>query len=101
MSIVLSFHPEIPLLIPNRLWLALTLRLCFFYVPVTIITNPIHLVWNNIAVKFVGIIPERMRLPAGAAVVVGVLLIGAFVTPESRDNTRANRAVSLFGLAVM
>lgn len=42
-----------------------------------------------------------MRLPAGAAVVVGVLLIGAFASPESRDNTRDNRAVSLFGLAVM
>lgn len=33
--------------------------------------------------------------------VVGVLLIGAFASPESRDNTRANRAVSLFGLAVI
>ncbi|KAL9007041.1 MAG: hypothetical protein Q9188_000245 [Gyalolechia gomerana] len=96
----LFFHLFIWLLFTG-LWLALTLRLCFFYVPVTIITNPIHLVWNNVAVKFVGIIPERMRLPAGAAVVVGVLLIGAFVTPESRDNTRANRAVSLFGLAVI
>ncbi|KAL9031963.1 MAG: hypothetical protein Q9196_000036 [Gyalolechia fulgens] len=83
------------------LWLAITLRLCFFYVPITIFTNPIHLVWNNVAVKFVDLIPEKMRLPAGAVVVVGVLLIGAFVSPESRDNTRANRAVSLFGLAVI
>ena len=29
------------------------------------------------------------------------MLIGAFVSPESQDNTRANRAVSLFGLAVI
>lgn len=60
-----------------------------------------HLGWNNTAVKIVTIVPERMRLPAGAVVVIGVLLIGAFASPESRDNTRDNRAVSLFGLAVM
>lgn len=33
--------------------------------------------------------------------VFGVILIGAFASPESRDNTRANRAVSLFGLVVI
>ncbi|KAL8722164.1 MAG: hypothetical protein Q9225_001308 [Loekoesia sp. 1 TL-2023] len=60
-----------------------------------------HLVWNNTAVKIVTIVPERMRLPASAVVVIGVLLIGAFASPESRDNTRDNRAVSLFGLAVI
>lgn len=32
---------------------------------------------------------------------IGVMLIGGFASPESRDNTRANRAVSLFGLAVI
>lgn len=86
---------------PFLLWLAITLRLCFFYVPITIITKPIQLAWNNVAIRCVNLIPERMRLPAGAAVVVGVLLIGAFASPESRDNTRDNRAVSLFGLAVI
>ncbi|KAI4205162.1 MAG: hypothetical protein LQ346_001495 [Caloplaca aetnensis] len=58
-------------------------------------------VWNNVAVRFVGLIPEKMRLPLGALVVVGVLVIGAFASPESLDNNRANRAVSLFGLAVI
>lgn len=73
----------------------------FLYVPITIITKPMHFVWNNVAVRLVGLIPEKMRLPLGAVVVVGVLVIGAFASPESLDNNRANRAVSLFGLAVM
>jgi len=33
-------------------------------------------------------------------VTIGVILIGAFASPEGRGNTRADRAVSLFGLAV-
>lgn len=33
--------------------------------------------------------------------VVAVMLIGAFVSEESQDNTRENRAVSLFGLLVL
>ncbi|KAL8836690.1 MAG: hypothetical protein Q9170_002822 [Blastenia crenularia] len=94
------FHSFVWLLFTG-LWLAITLRLFFLYVPITIITRPMHFVWNHTAVKIVSFIPERMRLPAGAVVVVGVLLIGAFASPESQDNTRDNRAISLFGLAVM
>ena len=60
-----------------------------------------HFVWNNTGVRVAEAVPERLKIPAGATVVVGVLLIGAFASPESRDNTRENRAVSLFGLAVM
>jgi CNT family concentrative nucleoside transporter len=45
-------------------------------------------------------IPEKARLPLGAAGTVAVMLVGTFVGAESADNTRANRAVSLFGLAV-
>lgn len=85
----------------GRLWLAITLRLLFFYVPVTFITKPMHFIWNNTAVKVTSLVPEKLRLPAGATIVVGVLLIGGFASPESQDNTRDNRAVSLFGLAVM
>ncbi|KAL9596686.1 MAG: hypothetical protein Q9219_005645 [cf. Caloplaca sp. 3 TL-2023] len=96
----LFFHLSIWLLFTG-LWLAITLRLLFFYVPITVLTKPMHLAWNNVAVRSISVIPEKMRLPAGAMLVVGVLLIGAFASPESRDNTRGNRAVSLFGLAVI
>ena len=63
--------------------------------------QPVHLIWNNTAVRFAALIPKKLQIPAGAALVVAVMLIGGFASPESQDNTRANRAVSLFGLAVI
>ena len=41
-----------------------------------------------------------MRIPAGALFTIAVIVVGSFASPESQDNTRANRAVSLFGLLV-
>ena len=73
----------------------------FFYVPITIISRPMHFVWNNTAVRLVSFVPDKLKIPAGASIVVAVLLIGGFASPESVDNTRDNRAVSLFGLVVM
>lgn len=84
-----------------RLWLVITLRLIFLYAPISVITKPMHLLWDKTGVQIAHIIPDKFKIPAGAIAVVGVLLIGAFASPESQDNTRANRAVSLFGLAVM
>jgi len=39
-------------------------------------------------------------VPFAAALVVAVICVGTFASPEVEDNTRANRAVSLFGLVV-
>ncbi len=60
-----------------------------------------HFVWNNTAVRIASFVPEKLKIPASAMIVVAVLLIGAFASPEGVDNTRDNRAVSLFGLGVM
>jgi len=87
-------------IIPFLLWGAITLRLLFFHVPITIVTRPMHWVWNNTGVRVNTLIPEKMRIPAGALLVIAVIIIGAFASEESQDNTRANRAVSLFGLVV-
>ena len=51
--------------------------------------------------RFAALIPEKLQVPAGAILVVAVILVGGFASPENQDNTRANRAVSLFGLAVI
>jgi CNT family concentrative nucleoside transporter len=59
-----------------------------------------HFIWNNTAVRFVALIPEKLRIPSGAALVIAVIIVGAMASPETADNTRDNRAVSLFGLAV-
>jgi len=87
-------------LVPFLLYLAITLRILFFHVPITIVTRPMHLVWNNTGVRFAQLIPDELKIPAGALLVVAVFLAGSFASPESQDNTRANRAVSLFGLVV-
>lgn len=86
---------------PFLFYLAITLRLLFFHLPITVITKPMHLIWDNTGVKAANLVPEKLKIPAGAIFVLGVMLIGAFASPESQDNTRANRAVSLFGLAVI
>lgn len=60
-----------------------------------------HMVWNNTGVVFANHVPDKLKIPLSAALVVAVILIGGFASAESQDNTRGNRAVSLFGLAVI
>lgn len=62
--------------------------------------KPIQTIWKSTATRFVALIPEKFRIPAAALLVIGVILIGAFASEESLNNTRDNRAVSLFGLLV-
>ncbi|CAG7990641.1 unnamed protein product [Penicillium salamii] len=87
-------------LIPFLLYLAITLRIIFFYVPITIVTKPMYWVWEHTARPLVGVIPPKLRTPLAALLCVAVILVGSFASPESEDNTRANRAVSLFGMLV-
>ncbi|KAM5383091.1 hypothetical protein ACJA88_003624 [Fusarium oxysporum] len=86
--------------VPFLLWLAITLRLIFFHVPSRHVSNVIKKVWLNTAVRIYDLIPANLRTLAGATVTVAAILIGAFVSEEVADNTRENRAVSLFGMAV-
>lgn len=87
-------------LIPFLLWLFIMIRLVTFYVPSRYAMMPVAFVWKNVVQRVVYMIPEHLRLPLGAAGSVAVILVGTFVTEESQDNTRANRAVSCFGLIV-
>ena len=86
-------------IIPFLFYLAIMIRLITLHIPVTVVTKPMHWIWNNTASRFVSLIPEKMRVPAGALLTIAVIIVGAFVSDESEDNTRANRAISLFGLA--
>ncbi|PGH04674.1 CNT family concentrative nucleoside transporter [Blastomyces parvus] len=87
--------------VPFLVYLAISLRLLFFYVPISIITKPMRWVWHRTAIPVVSFIPEKYRTPLGALVVVAVFVVGSFASEESADNTRENRAVSLFGLLVL
>ncbi|KAF7557298.1 hypothetical protein G7Z17_g755 [Cylindrodendrum hubeiense] len=86
--------------VPFLVWLAIMLRLFFFHVSSGYVSNPIRWVWKHSAVIVYDKIPPKGRTPAGAAVAIAAILVGSFVSEESEDNTRENRAVSLFGMLV-
>ncbi|KKY22795.1 putative h+ nucleoside cotransporter [Phaeomoniella chlamydospora] len=99
-SLVLH-HSDKNWIIPFLVWLCITIRIVTFYVPITVVSKPMHLVWNYTGVKIYQAIPEKFRTLAGAAVTIAAMIVGSFASEESADNTRANRAVSLFGLGVI
>lgn len=86
--------------VPFLLWLAITLRLIFFHVPIRYVSGPIRWTWHHTAVVIYDMIPAKFRTPAGAFVAIAAILVGSFVSEEVADNTRENRAISLFGMAV-
>ncbi|KAM5475324.1 hypothetical protein MauCBS54593_001800 [Microsporum audouinii] len=92
---------ELGWVVPFLVYLGVTLRLIFNYVPISIVTKPIYWLWSHTAEPAARLIPTKLQTPLSAALVVCVIVIGAFVSEESQDNTRANRAISLFGLALL
>lgn len=87
--------------VPFLLWLAITIRIVTYYVPIRYVSDPIQWAWQRTGVAIYNVIPERFRTICGAFVAIAAILAGAFGSEETADNTRANRAVSLFGLAVI
>lgn len=85
---------------PFLVWLALEIRLVTWHVPAAPALLPAAAIWKHTAQRGVRCIPERARLPLGALGTVVVFCVGTFVPAEVDDNTRANRAVSCFGLIV-
>ncbi|RDW59812.1 hypothetical protein BP6252_12899 [Coleophoma cylindrospora] len=96
----LVVHRELGWLKPFLLWLAITIRLITFHVPLTPVFHLAKKIWRSTISRGVAMIPEKLRYPLGAAGTVAVILVGTFATKETADNTRSNRAVSLFGLVV-
>lgn len=94
-------HDDMNWVVPFLVWLCITLRIITFYVPIRYVSQPIQWVWLHTGVAIYNIVPERLRVPGGAAVAIAAILVGAMASEETADNTRANRAVSLFGLAVI
>ncbi|KAK4195550.1 putative sodium/nucleoside cotransporter [Triangularia verruculosa] len=88
-------------LIPTLVYIALCLRVFFNFVPSSLVMRPVRTVWKHTAVQVYDRIPNHLHHPLAALVAIAVFLIGTFVPEETGDNTRANRAVSIFGLIVM
>ncbi|KAK4151718.1 Sodium/nucleoside cotransporter 2 [Chaetomidium leptoderma] len=88
-------------LIPTLVYIAILLRLIFFYVPASLVLRPLRFLWINTVVRVYDVIPAKLHKPAAALGSFAVFLVGSFVPEETGDNTRANRAISVFGLIVM
>jgi CNT family concentrative nucleoside transporter len=87
-------------IIPFLLWLCVFLRVITFYIPAKLVMVPMRFVWKQSGVRIMKMVPENMRIPGAACIVVATYLVGAFVTKETKENTRADRAISCLGLAV-
>lgn len=87
-------------LIPFLLYLCITLRIIFNFVSVSHIMRPVHWLYNQTAMRVYNHIPAKYRIWLAAFVTLAVICVGSFIPEESIDNTRANRAVSIFGLLV-
>jgi len=86
---------------PTLLYLAICIRYFFWLVPSRLAMVPIRWVWQNTAGVVYRLTPSKLRQPLAAVVTLAVFLVGTFVPEETGDNTRASRAISIFGLLVM
>ncbi|KAL7628483.1 hypothetical protein AAE478_002686 [Parahypoxylon ruwenzoriense] len=98
---LVRFRNEKSWLIPFLLYLAITLRIIFLWVPVKYVMKPVKLVWGYTAFRAYQLTPTSLHRPIAALVTVAVFLIGSMIPEESGENTRVRRAQSLFGLVVM
>ncbi|KAI1655188.1 H+/nucleoside cotransporter [Daldinia decipiens] len=98
---LVRFRNEKNWLIPFLVYLAITLRIIFLWIPIKYVMMPVKFVWRHTAFRIYEMIPKKLHRPLAAVVTVAVFLIGSMVPEETGDNTRARRAQSLFGLVVM
>ncbi|PWY64878.1 hypothetical protein BO83DRAFT_368615 [Aspergillus eucalypticola CBS 122712] len=87
-------------LIPFLVYLAITLRILFLYLPISVLTRPVYWIWKQTASRIVSYVPPSFRIPGAALMTIAVIMVGCFVSADTPENTRADRAVSLFGLIV-
>jgi len=97
----LILHRSAGWVVPFLLWLAITLRLFFLHIPASVVGKPMRAVWDSAGLHANNAIPPPWRIPLLTIVTAAAFLAGAFASNESADNTRENRAVSLFGLVVI
>ncbi|KAL2133751.1 hypothetical protein VTI74DRAFT_1733 [Chaetomium olivicolor] len=88
-------------LIPTLLYIAILIRLITIYIPASLVLIPARFIWINTVVRVYDAVPAKLHQPIAGVGTFAVFLIGSFVPEETGDNTRANRAISIFGFIVM
>lgn len=87
--------------VPFLLWLFVSIRLLTYHVSPRPFFKLNALVWNTVFVATLDrTVPPAYRGYAGGVLTFAVFLIGSMVSKETASNSRADRAVSLFGLGV-
>lgn len=76
------------------------IRLVTLFVSTKHVTKPIAFVFRKFVYNPIQLIPEKLQMPLAGLGTIIVMLLGTFIPAETADNTRANRAVSFFGLIV-
>ncbi|KAH6646546.1 NupC family nucleoside transporter [Truncatella angustata] len=86
---------------PFLFYLAVTIRVLTLWVPMAFFWKPVRWVWDHTVFKGYEMTPKKLHRPIAAVVTIAVFLIGSMVPEETGENTRASRAISMFGLVVM
>ncbi|KAH6637349.1 Na+ dependent nucleoside transporter C-terminus-domain-containing protein [Chaetomium tenue] len=88
-------------LIPTLVYIAIILRLITLYIPARLALRPVRFIWIQTVVRVYDIVPAKLHKPIAGLGTFGVFLVGSFVPEETGDNTRSNRAISIFGFIVL
>ncbi|KAK1782274.1 Na+ dependent nucleoside transporter C-terminus-domain-containing protein [Copromyces sp. CBS 386.78] len=94
-------HDHLGWLKPTLVYIAICLRILFCYVPTSIVMRPAKMVWRHTVHWGYSMIPQKLHKPLAAIGTLGVFLLGSMIPEEIGENTRASRAISIFGLLVM
>ncbi|KAL0468047.1 Na+ dependent nucleoside transporter C-terminus domain-containing protein [Neurospora intermedia] len=94
-------HDHLGWLKPTLIYLAICARIIFCYLPTSIVMRPARIIWMHTVHRGYSMIPQKLHQPLAALGTLGVFLLGSMIPDETGDNTRANRAISIFGLVVM
>ncbi|KAH7625806.1 Na+ dependent nucleoside transporter C-terminus-domain-containing protein [Sordaria sp. MPI-SDFR-AT-0083] len=94
-------HDHLGWLKPTLVYIAICARIIFCYLPTSIVMRPARMVWQHTVHRGYALIPDKLHQPLAALGTVGVFLLGSMIPEEVGENTRAMRAIPIFGLFVM
>ncbi|WYZ46794.1 hypothetical protein EsH8_IX_001019 [Colletotrichum jinshuiense] len=86
---------------PFLVYLAITIRIVTLWLPASATMVPLRYVWKHTAAKAYDMTPTKLHQPIAAAFTMAVFLVGSMIPEEVGENTRASRAISLFGLLLL
>ncbi|OLN96725.1 Solute carrier family 28 member 3-like protein 1 [Colletotrichum chlorophyti] len=86
---------------PFLVYLAITIRIVTLWLPASAVMVPLRFTWKHTVAKAYDLTPTKLHQPIAAVLTVAVFLVGSMIPAEVGENTRASRAISLFGLLLL